>query len=103
MSKCGEEMTRNSFLLRVQVVFPSLLLVLALAACNGGSPGSSSIDVGCGSNCVSTGGKTGDFAGPVNYAVGTHPVAVAVADFNGDGKGRVPDANAVGNKQSRQE
>ena len=59
--------------------------------------------MGCGSNCVSTGGKTGDFAGPVNYAVGTHPVAVAVADFNGDGKGRVPDANAVGNKQSRQE
>src|SRR5215475_8248647 len=96
MSKCGEEMTLNSFLLRVQVVSPGLLLVLALAACNGGSPGSSSIDVGCGSNCVSTGGKSGNFAGPVNYAVGTHPVAVAVADFNGDGK---PDL-AVANRSS---
>ena len=96
MSNRGEEMTRNSFLLGVQVLFPGLLLVIALAACNGGSPGSSSIHVGCGSNCVSTGGKPGEFAGPANYAVGTHPVAVAVADFNGDGK---PDL-AVANRSS---
>jgi FG-GAP repeat protein len=75
-------MKRNSLSLRVQVVFPGLLLSLALAACGGGS----STDAGCGSHCVPTGGEAGSFAGPLNYAMGMQPVAVAAGDVNGDGK-----------------
>ena len=90
-------MRRNSVLLTVQVVCPGLLLVLALAACGGSSSGGSSTGSGCVSNCGSTGGgETGPFAASVNYAVGTNPVALVVADFNGDDK---PDL-AVANQSS---
>src|SRR5262249_13916469 len=34
------------------------------------------------------------FLGPVNYAVGTNPVALASSDFNGDGKPDLVTANA---------
>src|SRR4029450_1333798 len=39
-------------------------------------------------------------AAPVSYTVGTNPMAVATADFNGDGRSDVVTANATGNNVS---
>jgi hypothetical protein len=43
---------------------------------------------------------SGKFAAPVNYTTDTNPVAVAIADFNGDGKLDVVTANMGGNDVS---
>src|SRR5215469_7280738 len=37
------------------------------------------------------------FLGPTNYPVGTHPAAIVVGDFNGDGKADLAVANSGGN------
>jgi len=41
---------------------------------------------GAGTVSVLLGKGDGTFRAPVNYAVGTYPVAIVAADFNGDGK-----------------
>jgi hypothetical protein len=87
-------MRRNSLWLRIYPVLLGLLLSLVLVACGGGSSGGeTSVNTGCGTNCPP---QTGSFAGRVNYAVGDHPLALAVGDFNHDGK---PDL-AVANRSS---
>ena len=39
------------------------------------------------------GDGTGNFSAPTNFAVGGHPLSVAVGDFNGDGKQDLAVAN----------
>src|SRR5947209_8179747 len=55
-----------------------------------------------GNNTVSVqlGTGTGTFGAATNYTVGNHPISVAIADVNGDGKPDLVVANRYGNNIS---
>ncbi len=44
---------------------------------------------------ISSTGAVAQFAAAVNYATGTNPISIAIADFNGDGKLDIATANVV--------
>ena len=66
--------------------------VVAIALCAAGLAASQYAAVIC-EGCL-------DFAAPAAYGTGTHPVSVAVADFDGDGRRDLATANTLGNNVS---